>query len=72
MKFITDFFPPTLESLLDAFKDSDYNRGNYIVMEILKALKVLDWLNKVLFHFTKHLGITLKPRHRFWSAFFWV
>ena len=29
-----------------------------IVMEILKALKVLDWLNKVLFHFTKHLGIT--------------
>jgi hypothetical protein len=59
MKFITDFFPPTLESLFwMLLKIAIIIAVIMIVMEILKALKVLDWLNKVLFHFTKHLGIT--------------
>jgi len=31
-----------------------------VALEILKALKVLDWLNKILYFFTKHLGITPK------------
>ena len=57
MKFITDFFPPTLESLFwMLLKIAIIIAVIMIVMEILKALKVLDWLNKVLFHFTKHFS----------------
>lgn len=61
IKFITEFFPPTLESLFwMLFKIAIIIAVIMVALEILKALKVLDWLNKILYFFTKHLGITPK------------
>ncbi|HHU24327.1 MAG: nucleoside recognition domain-containing protein [Bacilli bacterium] len=61
IKFITEFFPPTLESLFwMLLKIAIIIAVIMVALEILKALKVLDWLNKILYFFTKHLGITPK------------
>lgn len=61
IKFITEFFSPTLESLFwMLLKIAIIIAVIMVALEILKALKVLDWLNKILYFFTKHLGITPK------------
>lgn len=60
-KFITYFFPPTLESLFwMLLKIAIIITVIMVALEILKALKVLDWLNKMLYYLTRHLGITPK------------